>query len=85
MTDRAFDWCGRSIPFRPGETIGAALLAAGIADLGHSGPTAGRYFCGIGACQGCTVLVDGVIREACLTPAAADTVVAPMALAGRRA
>lgn len=40
---------GRTVPVRPGQTIGAALLAAGV----H------RVFCGIGVCFGCLVTVNG--------------------------
>lgn len=68
MTSHFF-WNGAPVAFRPGETIAAALLRAGIADLGqpHEAP-AGRVFCGIGACQGCVVAVAGAAPvEACLT------------------
>lgn len=69
MTGETFDWMGRNIPFRMGESIAAALEAAGIFTFGSD--TLGqetRYFCGIGACQCCLLRVDGVIREACITP-----------------
>ena len=69
MTGETFDWMGRNIPFRMGESIAAALEAAGIFTFGPD--TLGqetRYFCGIGACQCCLLRVDGVIREACITP-----------------
>ncbi|MBR0554591.1 (2Fe-2S)-binding protein [Ciceribacter sp. L1K23] len=72
MTVQAFDWMGTSIPFRAGESIAAALDAAGIRTFGAD--TSGqetRYFCGIGACQCCVVRVDGVVREACVTTAIA--------------
>ena len=70
MIERTFDWMGREIPFRAGESIAAALDAAGIRTLG-SDPAGNqvRYFCGIGACQSCLVRVDGSTREACITPA----------------
>jgi predicted molibdopterin-dependent oxidoreductase YjgC len=70
MTGECFFWMGQRIPFRAGETIAAALEAAGILSFGPGlagGPT--RYFCGIGACQSCLVRIDGRVREACLTPA----------------
>ena len=69
MTGQTFYWMGRNIPFRMGESIAAALEAAGIFTFGSD--TLGqetRYFCGIGACQCCLLRVDGVIREACITP-----------------
>lgn len=66
-----FYWIDRPVSFRPGETIAAALLRAGIADLGAGGGIVpGRVFCGIGACQACVVAVAGEgAVEACLTPA----------------
>lgn len=58
------------IPCTGNETIAAALDRAGIRILGAGqGDCAGRYFCGIGACQACLVSVDGARMEACLTPA----------------
>lgn len=64
-------WNQTAVPFRPGETIAAALHRSGIDDLGATvGNQRGRYFCGIGACQACLVSVDGACPvEACLTPA----------------
>jgi len=66
-----FLWNGAPVAFQPGETIAAALLRAGIADLGQPNDAPGRrVFCGIGACQGCVVAVAGAAPvEACLTPA----------------
>ncbi len=75
MSGGTFLWRGRPIPFRAGQSIGTALLAAGIADLGASHAGSARYFCGVGACQACTVRVDGVVREACIAPATAGAVV----------
>lgn len=52
-----------------GETLAAALLAAGIRDLGTN-PEDGSprgMFCAMGVCQECVVLVDGVRVEACRT------------------
>ncbi|ADZ71575.1 (2Fe-2S)-binding protein [Polymorphum gilvum] len=68
MSTKRFFWDSREIPFCEGETIAAALDAAGLSSFGSDAlgrPT--RYFCGIGACQGCLVRIDGVAREACLT------------------
>jgi predicted molibdopterin-dependent oxidoreductase YjgC len=67
-----FLWCGRSIEFRRGETIAAALLRGGVRNLtpGDSPSVQGRFFCGIGSCQSCLVRHDGAAAfEACLTPA----------------
>lgn len=64
-------WNQSVVPFRPGDTIAAALRRGGVDDLGAAfGGLQGRYFCGIGACQACLVSVDGACPvEACLTPA----------------
>lgn len=46
---------GAPVSLRPGETIAAALLAAGRVgwDDGHAG-----VFCGIGVCYGCLVTIN---------------------------
>jgi NADPH-dependent 2,4-dienoyl-CoA reductase/sulfur reductase-like enzyme len=51
-----------------GETLAAALLAAGIRVLGRSAVdgTSRGLFCAMGSCQECVLLVDGTPREACL-------------------
>lgn len=69
----SLDWRGTAVSFRPGETIAAALRQAGVDDFGPAtGGLRLRYFCGIGACQGCLVSVNGGCPvEACLTPARA--------------
>ncbi len=68
MMTRIF-WNDYVVPFRPGETIAAALGRAGIINLGPAGgPARGRVFCGIGACQACVVAIEGGAPvEACLT------------------
>lgn len=67
-----FDFDGRSIGFEPGQSIGAALTAAGVRSW-RTTRLAGRprgLFCGIGICFDCLVVVDGRPNErACLTPA----------------
>ena len=71
MLDVAFRWEGSEIRCRAGETIAIALLCAGKLDLRRS-PRAGSprgAFCMMGVCQECLVRVDGVLRQACLTPA----------------
>jgi predicted molibdopterin-dependent oxidoreductase YjgC len=78
MSGDSFNWAGQQIAFRPGETIAAALAAADIHHLGPDGQgRSARYFCGIGACQGCLVQVDGMLREACLTTAKSGLNVSP--------
>lgn len=66
----AFTFEGRQVEARPGETVAAALLAAGFRDLRSSaitGAPRGAY-CLMGACFDCLVRVDGIPnRQACLT------------------
>lgn len=79
MSDYTFEWMGQKIPFHDGESVAAALDAAGILHFGHDAlGQAGRYFCGIGACQCCVVRINGVAREACITPARMDMKIEPM-------
>jgi sarcosine oxidase subunit alpha len=62
---------GRAIEAFEGEPIAAALEAAGIADLRYShrfNQPRGIY-CGIGQCQECVMIVDGVPNvRTCVTP-----------------
>jgi ferredoxin len=63
MSGPCFQYMGRDIPFRPGESIAAALSAAGVSSIGRDALGQElRYFCGIGACQCCLAIVDGVPR-----------------------
>ena len=53
---------GRPIPFREGQTIGAALTAAGVTSwrtTRGAGEPRG-LFCGIGVCFDCLVVVNGL-------------------------
>ncbi|MDN5761840.1 MAG: (2Fe-2S)-binding protein [Microlunatus sp.] len=55
-----FSFDGRDIPFRPGQTVGGALLAAGVLSWRSTrieGSPRG-LFCGIGVCFDCLVTVD---------------------------
>ncbi|WP_221583802.1 (2Fe-2S)-binding protein [Microbacterium sp. G2-8] len=75
-TSLTFD--GRRVPFRPGQTIGAALMAHGISSwrTTRRERTERGLFCGIGVCFDCLVTVDGARAErACITPAAGGQVV----------
>ena len=70
-----FRFGGREITAYPGETIGAALLAAGIRHLRTTrfGGAPRGLLCGIGSCFDCLVTVDGHgSQRACLTPATPD-------------
>lgn len=77
MTD-TFDFDARPIPFVAGQSVGAALVAAGVKSW-RTTRSAGRprgVFCGIGICFDCLIIVDGVPnRRACLVLAAPGMVV----------
>ena len=63
---------GEPILAREGDTVAAALLAAGHWTFrrNHGGAVRGPY-CAMGACQECLVEIDGVAnRRACLHPVA---------------
>ena len=68
--DVTLRWNGAGIRCRAGETVAAALLCAGRLDLRRSPRTGSPRgaFCMMGVCQECLVRVDGVLRQACLTP-----------------
>lgn len=71
VPDVVFLWNGTEIHCRMGETIATALLCAGQLELRRS-PRAGNprgAWCMMGVCQECLIRVDGVVRQACLTPA----------------
>jgi hypothetical protein len=73
-----FEFDGRPVPARPGETIGAALLAAGVRRfrVTRFGGRPRGLFCGIGVCFDCLVSVDGEDSvRACLRAAAPGAVV----------
>jgi predicted molibdopterin-dependent oxidoreductase YjgC len=66
---------GKPVTACCGETLFAALIAAGIRTLRHSiknsAKTARGGFCGMGVCQECRVTVDGMPdRRACMTEVA---------------
>ncbi|CDR08273.1 (2Fe-2S)-binding protein [Streptomyces iranensis] len=63
---------GRTVTARPGQSVGAALVAAGIVawrtTRRESRPRG--LFCGIGVCFDCLITVDGRPgQRACLVPA----------------
>lgn len=64
---------GAPVPAEPGQSVGAALVAAGILDW-RTTRKQGRprgLFCGIGVCFDCLITIDGARGErACLVPAA---------------
>ena len=73
MSQPTFTFDGSPILFRPGQSVGAALIAAGIRSW-RSTRLTGRprgVFCGIGVCFDCLVIIDGRPNErACRVEAA---------------
>jgi len=69
----AFSFDGRVVEARAGDSVAAALLAAGILRFRTtpiSGAPRGPY-CLMGACFDCLVMIDGLgNRQACLTEVA---------------
>ena len=71
---------GQPILAYEGETIAAALIAAGHRALRHTVEGRPRgVFCGIGMCFDCMVNVDGRNVRACLTPVREGMVVTTVA------
>lgn len=73
MSGSSFHFDHRDIPFVPGQSVGAALLAAGHRSW-RTTRLAARprgLFCGIGVCFDCLVVIDGHPNQrACLVSAA---------------
>jgi hypothetical protein len=73
-----FEFDGRAVAFTEGQTVGAALIAAGVRSW-RTTRREGRprgVFCGIGVCFDCLVVIDDVPgQRACLAPAAAGAIV----------
>ena len=78
LPETAFTFDGEPVRALPGQSVGAALLAAGRRSwrTTRSGGRPRGLFCGIGVCFDCLVTVDGRPGErACVTPAVAGAVV----------
>ncbi len=69
-TDLKFTFEGRSVSARPGQSIAAALTAAGHRVFRDTAKGTQRgIFCGMGICQDCLVTLNGSPnRRACMTP-----------------
>lgn len=69
---------GRAVAARSGDTVAAALLAAGI-EACRTTPVTGAPrapYCSMGVCFDCLVTIDGVgSRQACLVPVRAGMTV----------
>ncbi len=65
----SIDVDGDAVAARPGQTLAAALTAAGKLTLRHSPLGRPRgIFCGMGVCFECLITVDGFAgQRACLT------------------
>jgi D-hydroxyproline dehydrogenase subunit gamma len=63
---------GQPLTAPAGQSLAAVLLRASRAVLRESpaGNPRGLY-CGIGVCQECRVVVDGVVVRSCVTPVSA--------------
>jgi predicted molibdopterin-dependent oxidoreductase YjgC len=68
----AFRFDGTEVPAHEGESIAAALWAAGIRAWARpateGAPPARAVFCAMAMCQQCAVWIDGARSEACRTP-----------------
>jgi len=74
-----FTFEGRALAGRTGDSVAAALLAAGIDTFRHSAVSGAPRgpFCMMGVCFECLVVIDGVgNRQACLVPLAAGMTIA---------
>ena len=62
---------GRPVPARPGQTIAEAMQAEGLRLCRYTRSHSPRgVFCGMGVCQECRMIVDGVANvRTCMTPA----------------
>ncbi|MCW3474090.1 (2Fe-2S)-binding protein [Limobrevibacterium gyesilva] len=71
--DISFSFEGREVTARPGDSVAAALLAAGLRSF-RATPVSGAPrapWCMMGACFDCLVEIDGVAsRQACMTQVA---------------
>lgn len=60
---------GRAVQVVEGECLATALAAAGVVRLGWSpGGRPRGAWCLMGACQQCTVQVDGTLQQTCMLP-----------------
>lgn len=84
--DGYFRFAGRDIGFRSGQTVGAALVAAGVRSWRTTRveERPRGLFCGIGVCFDCLLVIDGRPNQrACLAPARQGLDVQPQKGTGR--
>ncbi len=72
MSDGYFKFNDKTVAFRRGQSLAAALTEAGIFAFRNTPKGEERgLFCGMGVCQDCLLTVDGISnRRACMTKAA---------------
>lgn len=71
MTAQHATFDGAPLAGEPGQSVGAALVAAGVSSwrTTRRGGRPRGIFCGIGVCHDCLITVDGVPNQrACLVP-----------------
>jgi 2Fe-2S iron-sulfur cluster binding domain len=86
MSEGTFMFDGHPVPFRDGQTVGAALWASGVRSWRSTrvGDHPRGLFCGIGACFDCLAVVEGrPDRRLCLEPARSGLLVVSQSGAGR--
>ncbi len=76
-TEVEFVHAGRRLRAPVGESLAAALLAAGMRRLGEGPAAPLAAFCMTGTCHQCLLRVDGRLVPACQTPVRAGMVVEP--------
>lgn len=77
MDEGSFEFEGAKVVFRPGQSVGAALVAASTPWLRSAEDGSARGLtCGIGVCWECRCVIDGRPNtRACMTTARQDMVV----------
>jgi hypothetical protein len=72
-----FSFEGRAVEFAEGDSVAAALLAAGVVAVRESAVSGAPRgpFCLMGVCFDCLVEIGGVGRQACLVAAEEGLVV----------
>ncbi|WP_431782448.1 (2Fe-2S)-binding protein [Streptomyces chumphonensis] len=82
----SIDYAGSTLPALPGQSIAAALWAAGVLSwrTTRDGRRPRGAFCGIGVCFDCLITVNGRPNQrACLVPARDGDTVTPQEGHGR--
>jgi predicted molibdopterin-dependent oxidoreductase YjgC len=74
MRDLEFEFDGRSVKAREGQSIAEALLDDGITTFRKTRHGEDRgVFCGMGVCFECRAIIDGKPNtRTCMTPATSD-------------